>query len=125
MRTTFTFRISMTLSFLLFAVSAFADVLYVKVLDQNGRAIRGAKVGVLRASDATSVQEIGPFVSWTTASGITAFPDLIPGRYGMRISSPGYVAVEMRAVPILGSSPVPYERIEKLIVVLNRIRQAH
>src|SRR5476651_1189176 len=113
------------ISFFLFAVCASAaEILYVKVLDQNGYPVQGARVGLLRTNTPPFVVPSGPVVSWTTANGLTAFSDLISGRYGMRVSSSGYVAVEMREIPI-EYAVVPHERVENLVVVLNRIRKVH
>ena len=97
-----------------------SEMISMKIVDQDGRAVEGARVTLSRVADSKFVVS-QPFFTWTDQEGRTTFTDLISGTYRISVNLRGYVPVELR-VPI-EYAIVPRYRVDNLMVVLNQLRQ--
>jgi len=99
------------------------DALSVQVIDQGGNAVQGARISLSRLRDTKFVTGGGVFVTPTGETGKATFPNMIAGIYRITVTCPGYVPVQLSAVPI-DYAIVPRYRVDNLFVVLNRIHEA-
>jgi hypothetical protein len=103
-----------------------AETLRVKVLDPEGQALNSAVVDglgvtLIRENEDRRVAPAGPGTLYQK-KGPFIFSNVLPGRYTVRVSAPGYLPVRVGPI-FIEERLLPAKVVDEIVVVLNRIKE--